>query len=574
MSDASVQTAYRVPHDEYDLTEQQPPSPIGTPSISRNAYLHAPADNSAEGLAVPVPVGSIRRQRSHRKIRSSSSTSLDRVASPPVQQRTGPEPNKRLSSKPKRTSRGTNRSSAGLDEVAVPPPVQSENQESGWQRDEHLEDEDRTSGAENQDHAPDQAEPEGSALPPPAFAKKSDSPDYTSDKKPSTLATQLYIYSYLIFFALLGTLARLGVQWLTFYSGAPLVTSVTWANVGGSLCMGFLSEDRKFFRDEWGVHSDAERKQRLMDEEKYDETAAKKTHAKVKKTIPLYIGLATGFCGSFTSFSSFMRDVFLALSNNLPTPDNHPYSGISAPSFTSTVHRNGGYSLMALLAVMFYTVALSLAALFVGAHVAIALDPWTPTLPFTFTRRVLDRSVLLLGPLCWLGAIFLAIWPPDRPSGPSTRGSWANEVWRGEVLFALVFAPLGCLLRYYASIKLNGTVASFPLGTFAVNVFGCAVEAMLYDIQHVPILSVEGGLVGGGRVGCQVLQGIMDGFCGCLTTVSTWVAELQGLRRRHAYIYGAATLGAGLSLMVIIMGSVRWTVGWSDTVCVTMRTSS
>jgi CrcB protein len=92
-------------------------------------------------------------------------------------------------------------------------------------------------------------------------------------------------------------------------------------------------------------------------------------------------------------------------------------------------------------------------------------------------------------------------------------------------------------------------------------------------VQHVPLKSTPGALVGGGRVGCQALQGVMDGFCGATTTVSTWVAELQSLRRRHAYVYAMASVVCGLCFMLVIMGSVRWTVGWSSPACVTMRTS-
>lgn len=576
----TAQTAYRVvPEDDYSLGAP-PSSTIGTPSVERNVNL--PQQTSGARAPGPGMPRSNDHQRDDRSRQRSSDQALNEVSGPaPVQQETfdgqwrrdehiededdhsqfasGLYPPSALGEGRYGSSRGTERSSSGaLNEVSGPAPVARGHGNSGLVREEHFEDDDTS---------------DQSALPPPPFTKKQPSSDPESaSNRPSNLATHIYTYSYLIFFSFLGTLARLGVQWLTFYPGTPLVTPVTWANIGGSMFMGFLSEDRKVFRDEWGIFEDNAKLDKKLEEEKADEEAAKKAHAKVKKTIPLYIGLATGFCGSFTSFSSFQRDVFLALSNDLPTPDNHPYSGTSAPSFTSTVHRNGGYSFMALLGVIIYTVGLSLAALFVGAHIAIAVDPWTPTLPFRFMRNILDRAMVVLALGCWLGAVFLAIWPPDRPGGPSSRGSWANEVWRGEVLFALIFAPLGCLLRYYASIKLNGISASFPLGTFAVNIFGCAVEAMCYDIQHVPLLSV-GSLVGGGRVGCQVLQGVMDGFCGCLTTVSTWVAELQGLRRRHAYFYGLVSLGVGLGIMVIIMGSVRWTVGWSETACVTMRTS-
>ncbi|TKA56552.1 hypothetical protein B0A49_10159 [Cryomyces minteri] len=444
---------------------------------------------------------------------------------------------------------GTTRSQEqNLAEVGGPPPVQDT---------VLLRDGDSSRRLRKQERleSPDAAQP-------PPFNRRRSQPE---PQQVSRLATELYTVSYLILFSILGTLARLGVQWLTLYPGAPVVLPVLWANFGGSLFIGFLSEDRRLFREEWGASREDHRRQKEED----DMDAFKKNHASVKKTIPLYIGLATGFCGSFTSFSAFQRDVFLALSNDLPTPIDHPYPAAAGTmSQSSTVPRNGGYSFEALLAVVILTICLCLSALKLGAHIALALDPLTPTLPFPLTRNLFDRCIVLLAWGSWLGAIVLAIWPPDRPSGPSSRGTWANETWRGEVLFALGFAPVGCLLRFYASLKLNGLVPSFPLGTFAVNMLGTAVEGMAYDLQHMPLRSTA-GLTGGGRVGCQVLQGVMDGFCGCLTTVSTWVAELNGLGRRHAYAYGTASVVGGLALLVVIMGSVRWGVGWTEVACAT-----
>ncbi|TKA79227.1 hypothetical protein B0A55_03956 [Friedmanniomyces simplex] len=353
------------------------------------------------------------------------------------------------------------------------------------------------------------------------------------------------------------------MQWLTFYPGTPIVTPVIWANFAGCVLMGFLSEDQALFRDEWAsVEAGSEKGGHITDMEAKN----KAERSKRKKTIPLYIGLATGFCGSFTSFSSFARDFFLALSNDLPTPVNHPADLAStSPTTTSTMPRPRGYSFEAWAAVVIATLALALGGLMVGAHIALFLDSVTPRIPKHLTRRFIDPAIVFLAWGSWLGAIFLAIWPPDRPSGPSSHGSWANETWRGQALFALVFAPAGCLLRFYASLKLNGLVPTFPLGTFAVNMLGTAVEGMCYDIQHVGVGIM--GRIGGGRVGCQVLQGVQDGFCGCLTTVSTWAAEIHGLRSRHWYAYAAASVLGALCLMVIIMGSVRWSVGWSSPVC-------
>ena len=369
----------------------------------------------------------------------------------------------------------------------------------------------------------------------------------------SKLATNLYTISFLIFFAIWGTLARLGLQALTFYSGAPVVFSELWANVAGTFIMGFLAEDMQLFKDEWGSRGG----QSLPVEEgepadrSPEVKRSKASHGKVKKTIPLYVGLATGFCGSFTSFSSFIRDIFLAMSNDLRSPIDHPFVG-SPPSLASTVPRNAGYSVMAILAVMFITLSLCYAALKAGAHLAAFLDSSMPCLPLRFTRKFIDPLFVFLGFGSWIGAVLLSIFPP-------------YNAWRGEALFACVFAPLGCLLRYYISLALNPSVPSFPMGTFAANILGTAVLGMSYDLQRVRI----GGIVGGSLVGCQVLQGIQDGFCGALTTVSTWILEMDTLKRSHAYVYGSVSVAAATCLLVVVMGSVRWSVGWEVITCVT-----
>ncbi|KAF7935658.1 hypothetical protein EAE99_002638 [Botrytis elliptica] len=451
---------------------------------------------------------------------------------------------------------------AHLDELATPSPVENPHEVPTYKHKSLEEAKDEEQKYEQERRRQEQSKRDSIARGerPPAEEKKNASPP-----KVSKFATKLYTISYLILFSIFGTLARLGLQAITFYPGAPIIFSELWANVGGSLFMGFLGEDRMLFREEWGTatyhHKIQEWKAKVKDEENAgslaveqnpDLQAAKKAHAATKKTIPLYIGLATGFCGSFTSFSSFIRDTFLALSNDLPSPLNHPqdYSPIMA-STTSTVSRNGGYSFMATLAVIITTVSLCLAALFFGAHLAIFLEPYTPSLSFHKSRKYLDPFAVFLAWGCWLGAIFLAIFPPDRNDAPP-------EIWRGRAVFALIFAPVGCLARFYASLYLNGKISSFPLGTFAVNMFGTAMMGMAYDLQHVPL---------GGVIGCQVLQGIEDGFCGCLTTVSTWVVELSSLRRSHGYRYGLVSVIGGLALMVVIMGSFRWTHGFEGLMC-------
>lgn len=431
----------------------------------------------------------------------------------------------------------------GLNELVAPQPIKEEDASGKWRK------EDKFENAESE------------------VAEEIKHEERHTRK--SEFATQTYIMAELVFFSFLGTLARLGTQWLTFYPGAPVVFSNLWANFGGTLVMGFLQEDRKLFAEEWGRRKPTWQEQYSSghtEKGKGRSPEASDAHAKVKKTMPLYIGLTVGFCGSFTSFSSFQRDVFYGFSNTLPSPLHHPTTA-STVSPTTTVPRNNGYSISAVLAIWILTVSVCYGALLAGASAAKALDRFTPTLPYSFLRRVWEPLIVFLALGCWLGAVFLAIFPPDRSGGPASRGTSSHEAGRGEVLFALVFSPLGCLARFWLSIKLNSLLPWFPLGTFSANMFGTAILSACLDLQHVPLAPV-GAAVGGGLVGCQVLQGIEDGFCGCLTTVSTWIVEIKGLRSRHAWFYAGSSVTGGLAFTVVIMGSVLWSIGWSPIACV------
>ena len=431
-----------------------------------------------------------------------------------------------------------------LTEMALPPPVKNEDgHQASLEAAERIASQgDRSQGAElselaapepvrSHDRVVDEESADGSIHRRRSLEEVQKEQNIPPQHKHSDVATELYAVSWLIFFSLLGTLARLGVEAITLYPNSPFPSRVLWANLGGSFAMGFLIEDRRLFQQEWGSP---------------DPNAPPSNHGKVKKTLPLYIGMATGFCGSFTSFSSYMRDAFLALTNALQSPS--PVSPYHADPLIA--HRNGGFSFLALLAILIIHPAISLAALQVGGQVALVSQPFLPTIPFKPGRKILDPVGVLLGFGCWLGAVFLAIWPPG------------NQVhWRFRAVFPLVFAPLGCLLRFYVSKHLNAKIPSFPLGTFVVNIFGTMILGMAFDLQHA------GSIGGANSTSCAVLQGIMEGFCGCLTTVSTWVAELQGLRRRHAWIYGMVSVGVGLASMVVIMGSMGWSVGFTEPVC-------
>ncbi len=95
-----------------------------------------------------------------------------------------------------------------------------------------------------------------------------------------------------------------------------------------------------------------------------------------------------------------------------------------------------------------------------------------------------------------------------------------------------------------------------------VKITGMIELGACWDLQHA---SLTKGMIDRGLVGCQILDGIQDGFCGCATTVSTWVMDLKGLERRHAYIYGAASVGLRISALVINMSTLMLTHSAGET---------
>lgn len=431
-----------------------------------------------------------------------------------------------------------------LDEVVAPPPV-FDSSEGHVRRHDYLENlrpsisNDRTADQHSQDDENIQPEPT-SAEP------TSERPART--RRASETLTKVITYSYLIHFAIVGTLARLVIETLTFYPGAPLATSVLWANVGGSFIMGFLSEDQALFRT--NIEND-------------DRSLRRAHHTAHKKKIPLFIGLTTGFCGCLTSFSTFQRDIFLALANDLAIPSG-PYSQLSLFQTGTGAGQlpNGGFNFMAILAVIIMEVGLSLASLKAGAHFAIFTSSWLPQIHPVYLKRYFDPLVVVLAVALWIAVICLVIL---LPKSENQQSLWSTAIWRGPNLFSLAFAPVGCLTRFFLALKLNRYIAGFPMGTFTANLGGTMILGMAFSLQHAPLGS--SGLGGYSLIACQVLQGIMDGFCGSMTTVSTWVLELSDSKRRHAYVYGIISLLAPLAMLVTEIGALRWTRGLATPVC-------
>lgn len=120
--------------------------------------------------------------------------------------------------------------------------------------------------------------------------------------------------------------------------------------------------------------------------------------------------------------------------------------------------------------------------------------------------------------------------------------------FRHEATAALLFSFPGTLSRYLLSVFLNPRLRLFPLGTFTANMVG---TALLATFQVLRSIQYPGPL---GANACDVLQGLADGYCGCLTTVSTFAAEVDALPPRPAWLYAVLSWLVSQILIAVVLG--------------------
>lgn len=231
---------------------------------------------------------------------------------------------------------------------------------------------------------------------------------------------------------------------------------------------------------------------------------------------PLYTGVTTGFCGSLTTFSSWQLDVFVAFARGSGLPELWIY------------HIMDG------LTRLLFTMAVSMSSFCLGVHLGervLALLP--ESRPATPIARWLFTSLSIV--------IYVLTIPLFVRLDPS---------WRSLATAALLFSFPGTLSRYILSTQLNPRIKLFPVGTLIANEVATAILVACHIIQRTPNSPSP--------VACSILQGFIDGFCGCLSTVSSFIAEVRLLKGRKAWFYVVASLGIGQVLCLVLLGPVWW----------------
>jgi len=239
----------------------------------------------------------------------------------------------------------------------------------------------------------------------------------------------------------------------------------------------------------------------------------------------LYTALTSGFCGSLTTFSSWQLDVFLAFANR-QTPGGY--------------HRLWIYDIMDGLTRLLFTLAISMASLSFGFKLTTETAPEVQY----FLRKIFTPSTRIGRDVTTFisVAIYALTIPMYFVLSPS---------FRSKATAALLFSFPGALTRYLLGVYLNPLHKGVPPGTFAANTLGTGFLAMFHVLQR----SRHGTL---GPTACVMLQGLIDGYCGCLSTVSTFASELRTLKKWHAWRYAAMSVLVGQALMVLIVGGAEW----------------
>jgi len=126
-------------------------------------------------------------------------------------------------------------------------------------------------------------------------------------------------------------------------------------------------------------------------------------------------------------------------------------------------------------------------------------------------------------------------------------------MWKSVVAIS-IGASCGALLRWWFGARFNALFPTIPLGTLAANlVGGYIIGAAVAFFASVSALAPEWRLF------------VMTGFCGGLTTFSTFSAELATLVQQGRTLWTCtaimAHLGGSLLMTFAGMATVAWAKG-------------
>ncbi|QJP11306.1 fluoride efflux transporter CrcB [Pseudomonas multiresinivorans] len=118
-----------------------------------------------------------------------------------------------------------------------------------------------------------------------------------------------------------------------------------------------------------------------------------------------------------------------------------------------------------------------------------------------------------------------------------------------SILAVSIGAALGALLRWVLGLKLNTLLPSMPPGTVVANlVGGYIIGAAIAFFANTPDVAPEWRLL------------IITGFCGGLTTFSTFSAEVVVLLQQGRLAWAMGTVATHLAGSLLMTLAGLWSV--------------
>jgi len=145
-----------------------------------------------------------------------------------------------------------------------------------------------------------------------------------------------------------------------------------------------------------------------------------------------------------------------------------------------------------------------------------------------------------------------------------------------KLCVGIATAPFGALLRWKLGKLLNGKCtggpcARWPLGTLTANLLASGLLAALAGLCEYDVFGEVAADGNGAWYAEATLKGVGLGFCGCLSTVSTWINEVNTLLSPRPSAEAAAGYGCGCAGVTYALGSVALGLavgvpafGWSE----------
>ena len=133
--------------------------------------------------------------------------------------------------------------------------------------------------------------------------------------------------------------------------------------------------------------------------------------------------------------------------------------------------------------------------------------------------------------------------------------------------YILISAPLGCILRYHICLlnkQLKEKTTIIPIYTMYINIFGlfvltlCHAFEMRTRLDYIFLFS-DFFCVNSHDYANIFMNSIEIGFCGALTTVSTFVQEIDGIGSKfiQKYLYYFMTIISS-NLIILVVKFIFW----------------